>query len=135
MTLRRGYMQPYRAWRRWSAHLALLLTVFAVLQPSLANAQAPGGMRFRDQAGLSAAPAGVLPHDHNHVLCHHCPGHTCLEQHGAFDLPPGPLAILPASVIVVLPSESFIAWPHPPTGPPHLPRPPRSWQARAPPSL
>ena len=119
-------------WRRWVARLALLLTLFAVLQPALAASMRPGSYRYVDFPVRATADTRS-PHDHEHVVCHSCPGHICLEQHGRIDLTPQALISQPGEVETWEPPEAPVLWPHPPTAPPSRRIALRS-QPRAPPA-
>lgn len=118
-------------WRPWAARLALLLTLFATIQPALAALDGDATIRFFDFA--VTAGAGGAPHNHNHTLCHNCAGHVCLEQHGAFDTASPPPAILPRPGTLIPPlTVSVYLWPHAPTAPPAQ-LIGRAFRARAPP--
>ena len=118
-------------WRQWAARLALLLIVFAVIQPALAAAARAGALRYRD-VSLNTGTGGGARHNHDHTLCHSCAGHVCLEQHGALDQPQIPIIALPPAYSLLIPPVRVALWPHPATAPP-LRRIAQAGQARAPP--
>jgi hypothetical protein len=119
-------------WRQWAARLALLLIVFAVIQPALAASARAGALRYRD-VSLNTGTGGAR-HDHDRTLCHSCAGHVCLEQHGALDQPPILLLALPPSTAILIAPVRAALWPHPPTAPP-LRRIAQACRARAPPFI
>jgi hypothetical protein len=118
-------------WRQWAARLALLLIVFAVIQPALAAPAGAGPLRYMD-VSFKAASGGGARHNHDYTLCHSCTGHICLEQHGALDQPQIPLVALPPAYSLLIPPVRVVLWPHPATAPP-LRRIAQAGQARAPP--
>src|SRR5262245_7891355 len=119
-----------RGWRQWAAHLALMLIVFAVVQPALVAPAGAGPLRYVD---LPYKAGSISPrHDHGHTLCHSCAGHICLEQHGALDQPQTLAIPLPPAYSLLIPSVRVIVWPHPATAP-SLRRIAEANQARAPP--
>jgi hypothetical protein len=120
-----------RGWRRWAARLALLLIVFAVLQPALGAPVGAGPLRYID-VSLKAANGSGAWHHHGHTLCHSCAGHICLEQHGALDQAPIPLVAPRPWYALPIPWVQVALWPHPATAPP-LRRIAQAPQARAPP--
>ena len=103
--------------RRCTARLALCLLLFASLQAVL---NAPAAQGARGYVEVTAALGGTNPtHDHTTTVCHSCPGHLCLEQHGAFDQASGPPALLAdAGAITIQPWPAAEASAHPPTAPP-----------------
>lgn len=99
------------------ARLAVCLLLFASLQASLSASSAAGGHRFLEvTAALDTTNAA---HDHATTVCHSCPGHLCLEQHGTLDQASGSPALLDvADTITIEPWPAAEAWAHPPTAPP-----------------
>jgi hypothetical protein len=96
--------------------LAISLLLLVSLQAALSASAAQGARLFVE---LSAAPGGTTaPHDHSTTVCHSCPGHICLEQHGAADQASGPPVLLAAAAIAIEPWPAAEAWAHPPTAPP-----------------
>lgn len=122
-----------RGRRRWAAWLAVLLTVFTLIQPTLAAPGRTAALRYMDIA-LTAPGSGGARHDHDHTLCHSCAGHVCLEQHGSLGQTPIPFFMPPAGYALLIPRVEAVLWPHPPTAPP-LRRIAQTPQARAPPSI
>jgi hypothetical protein len=121
-----------RGWRQWAARLALLLVVFAVIQPALVAPAGASALRYRD-VSLNGGSGGAR-HNHDHTLCHSCAGHVCLEQHGPLDQPPILLLALPPSTAIPVAPERATLWPHPATAPP-LWRIAHACRARAPPFI
>ena len=102
--------------RRSIARLAVCLLVFAGLQSALSASAAHGARAFIE---VSALPNGTTaPHDHTTTICHSCPDHVCLEQHGALNQASVPPAVLAAVTITIEPWPAAEAWAHPPTAPP-----------------
>jgi hypothetical protein len=120
-------------WRHWAARLALLLIVFAVIQPALATPAGASALRYRD-VSLKAGTGERVRHDHDHTLCHSCAGHICLEQHGTLDQPPILLLAPPPGTAILIGPVRAALWPHPATAPP-LWRIAQACRPRAPPFL
>jgi hypothetical protein len=118
-------------WRKWAARLALVLIVFAVIQPALTAPAGASALRYMD-ASLKAGSGGGGRHNHDHTLCHSCAGHICLEQHGTLDQPPILLLALPSSSAILFTPVREALWPHPATAPP-LWRIAQACRPRAPP--
>lgn len=102
--------------RRSIARLGVCLLVFASLQIALSASAAQGAARFLELT--AAIEKTSTPHDHSTTICHSCPGHLCLEQHGALDQGSGPPALLATASISIEPWPAAEAWAHPPTAPP-----------------
>ncbi len=102
---------------RLVARIALALLLFASLQAVLSPAAAESMRRY---AELTAAAGGLAPrHDHKTTICHSCPDHICLEQHGAFARGSAPpLLLADAGTATIEPWPSSQSWAHPPTAPP-----------------
>jgi hypothetical protein len=103
-------------WRQWAARLALLLIVFAAIQPALAAPAGASALRYRD-ISLNAGTGSGARHDHDHTICHSCAGHICLEQHGSLDESPIFLLAVPVGTAILIAPVQAVLWPHPPTAP------------------
>jgi hypothetical protein len=98
------------------ARLAICMLLLASLQAALGVSAAQGARRFVE---LTAPSGTACPHDHSITVCHSCPGHICLEQHGALDQANGAPALAAiAGIITIEPWPAAEAWAHPPTAPP-----------------
>lgn len=98
------------------ARLAVCLLLFIGLQAGLSAAPAEGRHRFVElTSGLDKTTA---LHDHATTVCHSCPDHLCLEQHGALNQGTSPPAVLAAGTVTIDPWPEAEAWAHPPTAPP-----------------
>ena len=104
-------------WRQWAARLALVLIVFAVIQPALIAPAGASALRYMDVSFKAGSGEGAR-HNHDHTLCHSCAGHICLEQHGTLDQPPILLLALPLSTAILIAPVRAALWPHPATAPP-----------------
>jgi hypothetical protein len=118
-------------WRQWAARLALLLIVFAVIQPALVAPAGASALRYMDVSFNAGSGEGAR-HNHDHTLCHSCAGHICLEQHCTFDQPPILLLALPSSSSILIAPVRAALWPHLATAPP-LWRIAQACRPRAPP--
>ena len=102
---------------RLMARLAVCLLLFASLQASLSASAAEGARSFLEVT--SALDRTSAPHDHTTTVCHSCPDHLCLEQHGTLNQGSSPPALLAAvGTITIEPWPAAEAWAHPPTAPP-----------------
>ena len=103
--------------RRSIARLAICLLLLAGLPAVLNASSAQGAPRFL--ALTAALDKTNTPHDHTNTVCHSCPVHLCLEQHGTLDQTSGPPALLAAAgTITIEPWPASEGWAHPPTAPP-----------------